>query len=337
VVDSGGIKYGFVSASSFGAGITTVTVVLDTGVLASPITSVQVGILTPTNSSIPPFQNLKYYPVSTLRTGSFPDYDIRFGNLPAGIGPLPYAGSTIPTGWLECDGSSISRTTYAALFAAIGTTWGSVDGNSFNLPDCRGRATIGAGTGTNAESFTNAAINTGTDRVTVVSNVDKWMTGAFVTFTTGGTPPTTNPANLLDNNDTVYVIRISATEIQFATSLSNAVNGTAIDITAAGSGTFTITQTLTARTLAQQGGEQSHSLVIAELASHTHIQDSHTHTYDKPNAPAALAAPGANGAVLAFTAGTATGGTVATNQNTGGNTQANVMQPYISTKMIISY
>jgi microcystin-dependent protein len=59
-----------------------------------------------------------------------------------------YAGAILPDGWLLCDGSAISRTTYAALFAAIGTTWGSGDGGStFNLPDMRGRIAIGAGAG----------------------------------------------------------------------------------------------------------------------------------------------------------------------------------------------
>jgi microcystin-dependent protein len=52
-------------------------------------------------------------------------------------------------GWLKCDGRSLSRTTYAALFAVIGTAFGSVDGNSFSLPDCRGRVlgTLGQGAG----------------------------------------------------------------------------------------------------------------------------------------------------------------------------------------------
>ena len=46
-----------------------------------------------------------------------------------------FAGSTTPQGWLLCDGSAVSRTDYAALFNAIGTTYGSGDGSStFNLP-----------------------------------------------------------------------------------------------------------------------------------------------------------------------------------------------------------
>lgn len=48
----------------------------------------------------------------------------------------PFAGSTAPDGWLICDGSAVSRITYAGLFAVIGTTYGAGDGNStFNLPD----------------------------------------------------------------------------------------------------------------------------------------------------------------------------------------------------------
>ena len=48
----------------------------------------------------------------------------------------PFAGSTAPAGWLVCDGSAVSRTTYAKLFAVIGTTYGSGDGNTtFNLPN----------------------------------------------------------------------------------------------------------------------------------------------------------------------------------------------------------
>lgn len=50
-----------------------------------------------------------------------------------------FARSTPPTGWLRCNGAAVSRTTYNALFAAIGTTFGAGDGSTtFNLPDLRG-------------------------------------------------------------------------------------------------------------------------------------------------------------------------------------------------------
>jgi microcystin-dependent protein len=55
-----------------------------------------------------------------------------------------YAGSTAPTGWLLCYGQNVSRTTYAALFAKIGTTFGAGDGSTtFGIPDLRGRVTVG--------------------------------------------------------------------------------------------------------------------------------------------------------------------------------------------------
>jgi microcystin-dependent protein len=55
-----------------------------------------------------------------------------------------YAGTTAPAGWLFCYGQAVSRVTYAALFTAIGVTFGSGDGSStFNLPDCRGRVAAG--------------------------------------------------------------------------------------------------------------------------------------------------------------------------------------------------
>lgn len=57
---------------------------------------------------------------------------------------LPFAGSAAPVGWLLCYGQAISRSTYSALFTAIGTTYGAGDGSTtFNLPDLRGRVVAG--------------------------------------------------------------------------------------------------------------------------------------------------------------------------------------------------
>ena len=57
---------------------------------------------------------------------------------------LPFAGASAPSGWLLCDGSAVSRTTYAALFTAISTAFGVGDGSTtFNVPDLRGRVAAG--------------------------------------------------------------------------------------------------------------------------------------------------------------------------------------------------
>lgn len=59
-----------------------------------------------------------------------------------------YGGASAPDGWLLCDGSAISRTTYAGLFAVIGTSFGIGNGSTtFNVPDLRGRVPCGVGTG----------------------------------------------------------------------------------------------------------------------------------------------------------------------------------------------
>lgn len=59
---------------------------------------------------------------------------------------LPYAGTGVPAGWLRCDGAAVSRTTYAALFGVVGTSFGVGDGaTTFNLPDLRGRLPVGRG------------------------------------------------------------------------------------------------------------------------------------------------------------------------------------------------
>jgi len=69
--------------------------------------------------------------------------------MPAGV-ILPYGGTAAPNAeWLLCDGTAKSRTTYAALFAAIGTAYGAGDGSTtFNIPNLQGRVPVGKNTGT---------------------------------------------------------------------------------------------------------------------------------------------------------------------------------------------
>lgn len=93
-------------------------------------------------------------------------------NLPGWIAPqiavvptgtvLDFAGTVIPEGFLDANlGDAVSRTTYAALFAVIGTTWGAGDGSTtFNLPALKRRSTVGLG-GTGTAVLGNAVGNTG--------------------------------------------------------------------------------------------------------------------------------------------------------------------------------
>lgn len=66
--------------------------------------------------------------------------------LPAGF-VIPFAANSVPSGYLLCNGAAVSRTTYANLFAAIGTTYGKGDGSTtFNLPNLTDRFIQGSGT-----------------------------------------------------------------------------------------------------------------------------------------------------------------------------------------------
>jgi len=57
---------------------------------------------------------------------------------------VPWSSSSVPSGFLECNGAAVSRSTYSALFAVVGTTYGSGDGSStFNLPDLQNNVCLG--------------------------------------------------------------------------------------------------------------------------------------------------------------------------------------------------
>ena len=93
---------------------------------------------------------------NTNQTVSNPAYwDVAFSPyeamVPTGSTQM-FAGLTAPRGWLIADGTAVSRTTYAALFAVIGTTYGNGDGSTtFNLPDMRGVIVRGVDRGRNLD------------------------------------------------------------------------------------------------------------------------------------------------------------------------------------------
>lgn len=103
--------------------------------------------------------------------------------IPAGM-VVDFAGGTAPSGWLLCYGQAVSRTTYSALFGAIGTTWGTGDGSTtFNLPDLRGRVRAGRDDmgGTAAGRLTNALTgNPGLDGTSLgaAGGVDRYPHGS---------------------------------------------------------------------------------------------------------------------------------------------------------------
>lgn len=81
---------------------------------------------------------------------------------PTGV-VLPFAGSSIPNGWLLCDGSAVSRAVYLSLFNVIGEAYGAGDGSTtFNLPDLREAVPKGAGsTGLSNRHYRNTDLEVG--------------------------------------------------------------------------------------------------------------------------------------------------------------------------------
>lgn len=185
-------------------------------------------------------------------------------------GALP-AGLSVNTSYYVRDKTTNTfKVTASVGGAAVDITGAGTGTHSFHtqfkVPDLRGSMPLGQGTRVRTITFDGAAyVDPATDTITVASN--DWLHTGQAVALTGSSLPTGLSAT------TYYVIRTSATAIQLATSRANADDGTAVDITADGSGTCTLTQTLTARTIGTTGGEEDHTLQTEELASHKHQID----------------------------------------------------------------
>ena len=254
------------------------------------------------------------------------------GDLRWTINPTP------PTGWVLADGGTIGDASSGAdranadtadLFALI---WNNIDINYCQIytsagvvttkggsaaadyalhyriqtPNAKGRALVGTGTGTFAPTFTADA---GTDIITLARSYPGLTTGMALTLSNSGGAL---PAGL--SATTYYAIRSSDSACKLATSVANAVAGTYVDITDAGTGTHTATLTLTARANGQFGGEEQHALLLAELTAHGHTILGGTST--------------SNGNYMRTT-DSASSFTTAI-QSAGGSGSHNIMQPYLT-------
>ena len=93
---------------------------------------------------------------------------------------VAYGGATAPAGWLLCDATAVSRTTYARLFAVIGTAFGVGDGTTtFNVPDVRDRFPLGKGSNNATLGVTGTAA--AASGVITSSNITGILTGASST------------------------------------------------------------------------------------------------------------------------------------------------------------
>ena len=121
---------------------------------------------------------------------------------------VPYGGTSAPGGWQLCDDTALSRTTYARLFAIIGTAYGTGDGSStFNVPNLRDRVPLGKG----SNNGTLGTATTGAAASSVMTSATKSgvQTGAGTTGSDGDgdlTVGTTTVASSAKDSSTTTVV-----------------------------------------------------------------------------------------------------------------------------------
>jgi microcystin-dependent protein len=177
--------------------------------------------------------------------------------IPAGT-IMAYGGASAPTGFVLCDNSAISRTTYAKLFGSIGTAFGVGDGSTtFNVPDLRDKvplgkgpvnATLGTTTGSaGASSVLTSASKTG---VTTATNTTGSTGGSTVANNTGSdgngdlTVGTTTVASSAKDSSTTSVVNSVTQAAHTHTIPSLTVNGHTHSIPALSVDSFTVNTTL---------------------------------------------------------------------------------------------
>jgi microcystin-dependent protein len=138
----------FNTTGNVGIGTSTPSVPLDVSGAANVS-----GLLTAGGNSYPTTQGINGNALTTNGSG------VASWNSVPPVGVVSaFAGSTAPLGYLLCDGSAVSRTTYASLFNVIGTTYGTGNGSStFNVPDLRSRTIVGVGQGASLTNRTLAS------------------------------------------------------------------------------------------------------------------------------------------------------------------------------------
>jgi microcystin-dependent protein len=145
---------------------------------------------------------------------------------------VPWSTSSVPTGFLECDGAAVSRSTYSALFTAVGTTYGAGDGSStFNVPNLQDNVAMGK-SGTKALASTGGA---NTVAVTPAGNVGGSTANASLstaqlashshTVDGGLFPGGTNRANAVSNT-TALNHQVSSSSVGSGTGHSHNMSAT---------------------------------------------------------------------------------------------------------------
>ena len=146
---------------------------------------------------------------------------------------VPWSSASVPTGFLECNGQAVSRSTYSDLFAIVASTYGGGDGSStFNVPDLQDNVAMG-------KSGTKALASTGGANTVASSGNVGTNTNINVTGTVGGSTAnaTLTTAQLASHSHTSkrYTGQVNFATDGFGAGRNNAFNSPST--TNAGSGT----------------------------------------------------------------------------------------------------
>ena len=114
---------------------------------------------------------------------------------------MPWSKANVPAGFLYCDGSSVSRTDYADLFAVISTTFGSVDSNNFNLPDFQDRSAIGASNNRTFASKNSTALADQTPNITFPSATRNMTVSDNINVTASANVPVQSHVHYMATNE----------------------------------------------------------------------------------------------------------------------------------------
>ena len=118
---------------------------------------------------------------------------------------VPWSSASVPSGFLECDGTDVSRTTYSALFAIIGTTYGAGDGSTtFAVPDLQDNTPVGK-SGTKALGSTGGA-----NTVTVTASGNVGGSTANATLSEAQLASHSHNTPLYNSNPYPYTNRLAA-------------------------------------------------------------------------------------------------------------------------------
>ncbi|MBE6159927.1 MAG: hypothetical protein E7157_02645 [Lactobacillales bacterium] len=223
-----------------------------------------------------------------------------------------YSGTSVPTGYLECNGQAVSRTTYSKLYAIIGTKYGSGDGSTtFNLPNLSGRVAMGSSSsytiGSKGGEYTHALTETEMPSHTHTFTGNQTTTGSTANLSGSASfSGSSTPSSADGSHSHNIVSNTGNTDFIVGNSVGQS-NKAIIPLGASAWGSHGSAHWFTGVYSAAAGGAHAHTVTPSGTIS---VSDTHTHD-----------------------GGTTSG----TNSNTGSGSKHNNIQPYNTVMYVIKY